>query len=219
MEANRTTPEPLDMTELINIELKEQESTEDKTERSVKAEYVRKWREEHKEQIKQYNRRYYNKQREESNDFYSVVRELRSFKLKHDKMMEEIISLREHVNKIHIISNEGIDGQIALISKQIEMAKLRTPVIPVPEIIPDIHDKTPTQSPSPSPAPVIPEILEVKKIKKIRKVKVKQPASPTFSVTSVESYTTPSKFSKNLINEVLDDLIDSDGNVIMSESD
>jgi len=218
MEANRTTPEPLDMSELVNLELKEQESTVDKSESAIKAEYVRKWREEHKEKIKEYNRRYYNKQRDESNDFYSVVRELRAFKLKHDKLDESVKELTNKVVALYELQLNPTSKLKVELEPEIilDLEKQEKPVPPSQKSsIPDILENT-ERTPTQSPATVVPEI---KKIKKIRKVKVKPPVSPTFSVTSVESNTAPTKFTKNLINEVLDDLIDSDGNIIMSESD
>jgi hypothetical protein len=200
--------------EYLDISTNEVELTEEERKKA----YMKEWREKHREHIRAYNKKHHIQIRQEASDIYYLVSEMRSFKLKYDKLLEEIISLRECINQLQL--NPTSKLKVELEPEIIPDLEKSLYTIPSSQksYIPDILENT-ERTPTQSPVPVIPETLEIKKIKKIRKVKVKKPVSPTLSVTSVESYTTPSKFSKNLIDEVLDDLIDSDGNVIMSESD
>jgi hypothetical protein len=239
MNSNPTTPEPLNLNDLVEAEAKQQEQeepTKTLTEKEKRLEYLRQWRQQHKEHVKLYNKKYHQKHRDDYNDMYSVVRELRCVRVSQDKLEDQYKQLI--TDNMHLINK--FDRLYELLEANINQSKeLKVELEPkdfhppqnhfqtisssqksIPEI-PEIKnsifmtdDRTPTQSP-------IPKIPEIKKIKKIRKVKVKQapPPSPTQSVTSVESAYTPTKITKTLVDDVLDELIDSDGNVIMSDYD
>ena len=206
--------------EYLDISTNEVELTDEERKKA----YMKEWREKHREHIRAYNKQHHIQIRQEASDIYYVVSELRALKRLQEQENKDLMNtiadymttIREENQSLKKYVNELLKEADQL--KQNESIGVETERTPTESPVPQIYEP-PLVMPAQVQQPVIPEILEVKKIKKIRKVKVKQPASPTFSVTSVESYTTPSKFSKNLINEVLDDLIDSDGNVIMSESD
>ena len=206
--------------EYLDISTNEVELTDEERKKA----YMKEWREKHREHIRAYNKQHHIQIRQEASDIYYVVSELRALKRLQEQANKDLMNtiadymttIREENQSLKKYVNELLKEADQL--KQNESIGVETERTPTESPVPQIYEP-PLVMPAQVQQPVIPEILEVKKIKKIRKVKVKQPASPTFSVTSVESYTTPSKFSKNLINEVLDDLIDSDGNVIMSESD
>jgi len=194
------------------------------TDEERKKAYMKEWREKHREHIRAYNKQHHIQIRQEASDIYYVVSELRALKRLQEQENKDLMNtIADYMSTIRE-ENQSLKKYVNELLKEADQLKQN-------ESIPTETDRTPTETPVPQiyepslvmpiqvQQPVIPETLEIKKIKKIRKVKVKKPVSPTLSVTSVESYTTPSKFSKNLIDEVLDDLIDSDGNVIMSESD
>jgi hypothetical protein len=202
------------------------------TEEQRKKAYMKEWREKHREHIKEYNKQHHIKIRQETSDTYYIVSELRALKRLQEQenktimdtianymetIRQENTSLRKYVNELLKEADDAKFNSVTAIEEQSPVPQIDFPVniLKTEELQNKEQERTPTQS----PAPVIPEIPENKKIKKIRKVRVKKPVSPALSVTSVESYSSPSKFTKNLIDEVLDDLIDSDGNLIMSESD